>query len=89
MEQWLLATDKVCAVLGLRRVLDYSTLSRATKRLLRSKVLDQMQRQLLDKVGTEEEVIVSDSTGYATTQAIAYGCWLMPVWTGRGAPRGT
>jgi hypothetical protein len=89
MEQWLLATDKVCAVLGLKRVPDYSTLSRATKRLLRSKVLDQMRRQLLHKVGVQEEVIVSDSTGYATTQASVYRCWLMPVWTGRGSQRGT
>jgi hypothetical protein len=89
MEQWLLATDKVCAVLKWKRVPDYSTLSRATKRLLRSKVLDQMRRQLLHKVGVQEEVIVSDGTGYATTQASAYECWLMPVWTGRGSPRGT
>jgi len=51
---------------------DYSTLSRTYRRLLRSKVLDQMRRQLLGKVGVQEEVIVSDSTGYATTQASAY-----------------
>ena len=72
MEEWLLATDKVCAVLGLKRVPDHSTLSRAYKRLLRMKVLDQMRRKLLDEVGVEEEVIASDSTGYATTQASTY-----------------
>jgi hypothetical protein len=65
VKQWLLATDKVCAVLEWKRVPDYSTLSEATKRLLRSKVLVQMRRQLLHKVGVQEEVIVSDSTGYA------------------------
>ncbi len=72
MEAWLLATDKVCAVLELKRVPDYSTLARAYKRLLRMKVLDQMRRKLLDEMGTEEEVIASDSTGYATSQASAY-----------------
>lgn len=72
MEEWLLATDNVCSVLELQHVPDYSTLSRAYKRLLRMKVLDQMRRKLLDKVGVEEEVIASDSTGYATTQASAY-----------------
>jgi len=72
MEGGLLATDKVCAVLELKRVPDRSTLSRAYKRLLRMKVLDQMRRRLPDEMGIEEEAIASDSTGYATTQASAY-----------------
>lgn len=72
MEEWLLATDKVCAVLELKHVPDHSTLSRAYQRLLHMKVLDQMRRKLLDEVGVEEEVIACDSTGYATTQASAY-----------------
>lgn len=72
MEEWLLATDKVCDVLELKRVPDHTTLSRAFKRLLRMKVLEQMQRKLLDEVGVEEEVIAFDSTGYVTTQASAY-----------------
>jgi len=72
MEEWLLATDKVCGVLELRRVPDHSTLSRAYKRLLRMKVLGQMRRRLLDRLGIEEEAIASDATGYSTTQASAY-----------------
>nr|MBC7245530.1 hypothetical protein [Chloroflexota bacterium] len=72
MEEWLLATDKVGDVLELKRVPDPSTLSRASKRLLGMKVLDQMRRKLLDEAGIEEEAIASDSTGYATTQASAY-----------------
>lgn len=72
MEERLLATDKVCTVLELKRVPDHSTLSRAYQRLLRMKVLDQMRRKLLDEVGVEEEAIACESTGYTTTQASAY-----------------
>jgi hypothetical protein len=73
-EEWLKATDKVCAVLELRRVPDHSTLARAYQRLLRLRVLDQMRRRLLEALGVEEEVIAADSTGYTTTQASAYYC---------------
>ena len=66
-EEWLKATDKVCAVLELRRVPDHSTLARAYQRLLRMRVLDPMRWRLLDTLRVAEEVIASDSTGYATS----------------------
>src|SRR5215216_2819150 len=49
MEEWLLATDAVCAVLALRRVPDHSTLNRALKRL-RLRDLDGMRRALLARL---------------------------------------
>jgi hypothetical protein len=71
MEEWLLATETVCAVLALRRVPDHSTLSRALKRLgLRD--LDGMRRALLARLPVTEDVIALDSTGYRRTQASAY-----------------
>jgi hypothetical protein len=73
-EEWLKATDKVCAVLELRRVPDHSTLARVYRHPLRTQVLDPMRRRLLEALGVEEEVIAADSTGYTTTQASAYYC---------------
>jgi hypothetical protein len=71
MEEWLLATDAVCAALALRQVPDHSTLSRALKRLhLRD--LDAMRRTLLARLPVTEDVIALDSTGYRRTQASAY-----------------
>src|SRR5919112_4428178 len=49
MEEWLLATDAVCAALALRRVPDHSTLSRTLKRL-RLHDLDGMRRALLTRL---------------------------------------
>lgn len=71
MEEWLLATDAVCAALALRRVPDHSTLSRALKRL-RLRDLDAMRRALLANLPVTEDVIALDSTGYRRTQASAY-----------------
>ena len=71
MEEWLLATDAVCAVLALRCVPDHSTLSRALKRL-RLRDLDAMRRALLARLRVTEDVIALDSTGYRRTQASAY-----------------
>lgn len=72
MEEWLLATDKVCRALELKRVPDYSTLAYANKRLLKMKKLNEMNQNLLDQLEVEEETIASDATGYQTTQASAY-----------------
>jgi hypothetical protein len=71
MEEGLLATEAVCAVLALRRVPDHSTLSRALKRL-RLRDLDGMRRALLARLPVGEDVIALDSTGYRRTQASAY-----------------
>src|SRR5215203_6619026 len=61
-EEWLLATDAVCAVLALQRVPDHSTLSRALKRL-RLRDLDAMQWAVLARLSVVEDVIALDSTG--------------------------
>ncbi len=87
MKKWLLAIDKVCALLELKRVPDHTTISRTYKRLLKMKVLYQMQRKLLDEIGVEEEAVASDSTGYTTTQASTYycsraGCMMREFWKG-------
>jgi hypothetical protein len=72
MEEWLLATDKVCAVLGLSRIPDHSTLQRTYKKL-RKFDLTKMKDQLLQEVGLQPEgVIASDSTGFSPTQASLY-----------------
>src|SRR4029450_13686474 len=71
MEEWLLATDAVCAALALRYVPDHSTLSRALKRL-RLRDLEAMRRALLARLPVTEDVIALDSTGYRRTQASAY-----------------
>jgi hypothetical protein len=71
MEEWLLATDAVCAVLALQRVPDHSTLNRTLKRL-RLRDLDAMRRALLSRLPVTEEVIALDSTGFRRTHASAY-----------------
>lgn len=71
MEEWLMATDQVRQVLELDEVPDYSTMSRAAKRL---KVADltRMRDELLTRAGVDEEAMVSDSTGFTPSQASSY-----------------
>jgi hypothetical protein len=71
MEEWLLATDQVCQVLGLPRIPDHTTLQRTYKKL---HMLDfeKMKNQLLDENGVDEEGIASDSTGFSPGQASLY-----------------
>ena len=71
MEEWLLATDKVCQALELPRVPDHSTLQRTYKKL-RMKDLKQMKDKLLDEIEIEEEAVASDSTGFSPGQASLY-----------------
>lgn len=71
MEQWLLATDKVCAVLELPRVPDHTTLYRTYKKL-RQADFERMKERLLEESGVEEEVIALDSTGFRPGQASLY-----------------
>jgi hypothetical protein len=87
MEEWLLATDQVCQVLGLKRGPDYSTLAYANKRLLKMRELKAMNQMLLDQLQVEEGAIASDATGYPTTQASTYyrsrtGRTLREFWKG-------
>jgi hypothetical protein len=70
MEEWLLATDAVCAVLVLRRVPAHSTLRRALERR-RLRDLDELRRTLLAPLPVTEDVIALDSTGFRRTQASA------------------
>jgi len=71
MEEWLLASDRVCQELGLSRVPDHTTLQR-TFRKLRMADLEKMKRQLLDEVGADEGGIAADSTGFSPGQASLY-----------------
>jgi hypothetical protein len=68
MEEWLLASVAICNELALQEISDHSTLNRAYKRF-RVKLLDDLQRTLLDELGPSEEGIGFDTTGYLPTQA--------------------
>jgi hypothetical protein len=71
MEEWLLASDKVCQTLELKRVPDHSTLSRTFKKL-RLSDLSALKDELLRQIGVEEEVVAGDSTSFRLCQASAY-----------------
>lgn len=68
MEEWLLASDAVVKELELKEIPDHSTLNRTFKRF-RMKLLEQLQRTLLDELQPRELGIVFDTTGYSPTQA--------------------
>jgi len=72
MEEWLLATDRVCQELELKRIPDYSTLAYANQRLMKMKHLDELNQKLLDQAGVEEDVVAMDTTGFPATQASIY-----------------
>lgn len=69
MEEWLYASDKVVAALGLKSIPTYSALARANQRLLTLGKMDRLNAKLLEKMGVEEEVVVIDATGFRMTQA--------------------
>jgi len=71
MEQWLLATDQVRAVLELPRVPDHSTLAR-TLRKLKQADITALQQQLLAQLQPEEEAIAVDTTSFRLQHASAY-----------------
>lgn len=84
MEEWLLATDKVCQTLELPRIPDHTTLQRTYKKL-RKLDFEKMKNQLLEEEHIQEENIASDSTGFSPGQASlyyqtrsgrTYGSWL-------------
>lgn len=68
MEEWLLSSEAVCRELELQEVPDHTTLYRTYQRL-GLKVLNKLQRVLLDELGPEEEGIALDTTGFSPTQA--------------------
>lgn len=70
-EEWLLATDQVCAVLELKTVPDHSTLSRMAKKLSQ-KAIRALIDSLLAELEVEEEVVAGDSTSFRLSQASAY-----------------
>jgi hypothetical protein len=67
-EEWLLASDQVCTVLGLAHVPDHSTLSRTFKKLKQSD-WDQLLARLLAQMEVSEEAIAADSTSFRLNQA--------------------
>lgn len=68
MEEWLLATDKVCQALGLSQIPDHTTLQR-TYRKLRKLDFERMKNLLLEEENIQENVIACDSTGFCPGQA--------------------
>ena len=70
-EEWLLATDAVCAVLELNEVPDHSTLNRTFKRLTKAGLQELFDR-LLALLQPQEQVLAADATGYRPSQASAY-----------------
>src|SRR4030095_10533234 len=70
LEDWLLASDRVCAALELERIPDHSTLERTFKKLQRRN-FDQLNRTRFDQLKVEETVIAVDSTGFTPSQASA------------------
>lgn len=71
MEEWLLATDKVCQALAVVRIPDHTTLQ-PTYRKLRKLDFEKMKNQTLEEENIEENVIASDSTGFSPGQASLY-----------------
>jgi IS5 family transposase len=68
MEEWLLASDKVCAVLEFTQVPDYSTLCRTFQRVRLSR-LQSLHRHLLRWLGVQEDSMVVDATAFRGTRA--------------------
>lgn len=71
MEEWLLASDQVCAVLELKSVPDHCTLAR-TFRKLNKPWLDELQSHLLQDEEIAEESITGDSTTFTLSQASSH-----------------
>ncbi len=71
LQEWLLASEAVCQVLGLEQVPNYSTLWRAfQRRTIRD--WERRLQALLAAATPAEEMITLDSTGYRTSRASAY-----------------
>lgn len=68
MEEWLLASDQVCAALALKRVPDHSTLARAFRKLKQADWECLLER-LLQQGEVNEDAIAADSTSFRLSNA--------------------
>ena len=68
LEDWLLASDKICTLLELREVPDHSTLFRAFQHLS-MRQMEQLQRRLLRWLAVSETTMAIDATGFRPTRA--------------------
>lgn len=68
LEEWLLASDKVCRALDLAEVPDHTTLCRAFQRL-RQRDLRQLNHWLMRHLGVESSWMAVDATGFVLTEA--------------------
>jgi hypothetical protein len=71
MEDWLLASDRICTALELERIPDHTTLERTFKKL-QQRNFDQLNRTLLDQLKVDEPVVAVGSTGFTPSQASTY-----------------
>lgn len=71
MEEWLLASDQICAVLELSDIPDHTTMARMMHRLTLAR-LNAMLHDFLRLLGEKEETVAIDATGFRLTQASAY-----------------
>lgn len=63
MEEWLLASDRVCSALELACIPDHSTLERTFKKL-QQRNFDQLNTQLVSQLKVAETAIAVESTGF-------------------------
>ena len=63
MEEWLLASERICQTLDLQEIPDHTMLCRAFHKLSLATVRT-LERQLLDQLHPAEEMIAVDSTGF-------------------------
>ncbi len=68
LEDWLLASDKICQVLELEEVPSYSTLCRSFQQLPMAQ-LRVLMHSLLRWLGVNESAMIVDSTGLMTSHA--------------------
>lgn len=75
MEEWLLATDKVCQALDLPCIRDHTTLQR-TNTKLRKLDFEKMKNQILEEEHIEDESIASDilswQSGYGPNNDVGH-----------------
>jgi len=71
MEEWLLATNKVCQALELPCIPDHTILQRTYKKL-RKLDFEKMKNQILEEENIQEQVTASGSTGFSPGQASLY-----------------
>src|SRR5918996_1008414 len=82
MEKWLLATDKVCQVLGLPRVPDHTTLQR-THQKLRNLDFEKMKNEILEEEHRKNHNLLLNNR--VRPSEIDNSSWLsrlMVIWLG-------